>query len=209
MIQAVQPRPNEDAERELLRRCAEGDRAAQTRLFREQVRRVHGLLFRVLGPSGAVEDLIQETFIRVFRALPQFRGEAQLSTWIGGIALNVAYGHLRSHAPPTVRLELVPERRADDADLDEQMEAREGLRRVYEILDRMEPRLRVAFTLHAVDGRPLRDVAALMSATVVATKARVWRARRELARRARRDPLLRSFLDAGLAEDRSDGEGAT
>jgi RNA polymerase sigma-70 factor (ECF subfamily) len=199
----------EEAERELLRLCAEGDRAAQTRLFRDEVRRVHGLLYRVLGPCGVVEDLIQETFIRVFRALPQFRGEARLSTWIGGIALNVAYGHLRSHPPATVRLELVPERRADDVDLEQQMEARQGLRRVYEILDRMEPRLRIAFTLHAVDGRSLRDVAALMSASIVATKARVWRARRELARRAGRDPLLASFLAAGLGAGREASDEAS
>ena len=196
----------EDAARELLRRCAEGDRAAQTRLFRDEVRRVHGLLYRVLGPSGALEDLIQDTFIRVFRALPQFRGEAQLSTWIGGIALNVAYGHLRSYPPPTVRLELVPDRSADDVDLEQQMEARQGLRRVYEILDRMEPRLRIAFSLHAIDGRPLREVADLMSASLVATKTRVWRARRELAKRARRDPLLASFLEAPRADD--DGEAS-
>jgi RNA polymerase sigma-70 factor (ECF subfamily) len=201
MILAVQPRELEDAERDLVRRCAEGDRRAQTQLFRDEVRRVHGLLHRVLGPSGALEDLIQETFIRVFRGLTQFRGDSQLSTWIGGIALNVAYGHLRSNPPPTVRLELVPDLRASDGDLERQMEARHGLRRVYEILDRMDPRLRIAFTLHAIDGRSLKEIAELMSASLVATKARVWRGRREVERRAQRDPLLRSFLDGTLASD--------
>jgi RNA polymerase sigma-70 factor (ECF subfamily) len=201
MIRAVQPLNTEDAARDLVRRCVEGDRAAQTRLFREEVRRVHGLLYRVLGPAGPHEDLIQETFLRVFRSLPQFRGEAQLSTWIGGIALNVAYGHLRANPPPVVHLELVPDVRADEAGAEQQVAARQGLRRVYQILDRMEPRLRIAFTLHAIDGRSLRDVAALMEATVVATKARVWRARRELDRRAQRDPLLASYLEGTLSDD--------
>src|SRR5258707_1007905 len=114
MIQAVQSLTTEDAARDLVRRCVEGDRAAQTRLFREEVRRVHGLLYRVLGPNGPHEDLIQETFLRVFRSLPQFRGESQLTTWIGGIALNVAYGYLRSNPPPAVRLELVPDARVDE-----------------------------------------------------------------------------------------------
>jgi RNA polymerase sigma-70 factor, ECF subfamily len=200
MIQAVQPLNAEDAARDLVRRCVEGDRAAQTRFFREEVRRVHGLLYRVLGPSGPHEDLIQETFLRVFRSLPQFRGESQLSTWIGGIALNVAYGHLRSNPPPAVRLELVPDARATEPDAEEQVAAREGLRRVYQILDRMDARLRIAFTLHAIDGRPLREVAELMAATVVATKARVWRARRELDKRAERDPLLQSYLEGPLGD---------
>jgi RNA polymerase sigma-70 factor (ECF subfamily) len=201
MIQAVQPRTMEDAERELVRRCADGERAAQTRLFRQEVRRVHGLLYRVLGPNGPHEDLIQETFLRVFRSLPQFRGDSQLSTWIGGIALNVAYGHLRSNPPPAVRLELVPDTRAAGGDVDQQLAARQGLRRVYQILDRMDPRLRIAFTLHAIDGRPLREVAELMSASLVATKTRVWRARRELEKRAQRDPLLLSYLDGTLVAE--------
>ena len=71
MIQAVQPRTQPDAQRDLLRRCAAGERAAQTQLFREQVRRVHGLLYRVLGPNSGVgagvEDLIQETFQERFQ----------------------------------------------------------------------------------------------------------------------------------------------
>jgi RNA polymerase sigma-70 factor (ECF subfamily) len=198
MIQAVQPLNTEDAARDLVRRCVEGDRAAQTRLFRDEVRRVHGLLYRILGPAGPHEDLIQETFLRVFRSLPQFRGEAQLSTWIGGIALNVAYGYLRATPAPAVRLELVPDPRADEPSVEQQVAARQGLRRFYQILDRMDGRLRIAFSLHALDGRSLREVAELMGASIVATKARVWRARRELDKRAQRDPLLASYLEGGL-----------
>ena len=209
MIGAVQPLSTEDAARDLVRRCVDGDRAAQTRLFRDEVRRVHGLLYRVLGPSGPHEDLIQETFLRVFRSLPQFRGDSQLSTWIGGIALNVAYGHLRSNPPPAVRLELVPDARAASCCSAPGASAREGLRRLYQLLERMDPRLRIAFTLHAIDGRPLREVAELMKASIVATKARVWRARRELDKRAQRDPLLQSYLQGGLADEPEDpGEAA-
>src|SRR6516225_5675417 len=123
MIQAVQPLNTEDAARDLVRRCVEGDRAAQTRLFRDEVRRVHGLLYRVLGPAGPHEDLIQETFLRVFRSLPQFRGDAQLSTWIGGIALNVAYGHMRANPAPAVRLELVPDARDERPGAEQQVAA--------------------------------------------------------------------------------------
>src|SRR5579863_3938720 len=169
MIRAVQPVLTEDAAKDLVRRCVAGDRAAQTRLFRDELRRVHGLIYRVIGPAGPHEDLIQETFLRVFRSLPQFRGESQLSTWVGGIALNVAYGYLRSNPPPAVRLELVPDARAHESGAEQQVAAREGLRRVYQILDRMDARLRIAFTLHAIDGQPLREVAELMSASVVAT----------------------------------------
>jgi RNA polymerase sigma-70 factor (ECF subfamily) len=181
-------------EQDLARACAAGDRAAQVRLFRVEVQSVHRLLHRVLGASPALEDLIQETFIRVFRSLASFRGEAHLGTWIGRIALRVAFDHLRQSRPAAARLEVVPDLASDDPDAERQLMAREGLRRLYRILERLDAKQRIAFTLCAIDGRPQQEVAALMSASLVATKARIWRARREVDRLARLDPLLESLV---------------
>jgi RNA polymerase sigma-70 factor (ECF subfamily) len=80
--------------------------------------------------------------------------------------------------------------------------AREAARRLYSELDRIEPVQRLAFTLHAVDGRPLEEVADLMGATLVATKSRVWRARQALEKRARRDPLLGRFVATADLDDK-------
>ncbi|HEY2903621.1 MAG TPA: RNA polymerase sigma factor [Polyangia bacterium] len=193
---ALSPKDQHD----LVSACTRGDRGAQTRLFRAEVQRVHGLLHRVLGASNALDDLIQESFIRIFRSLPTFRGEAQLSTWIGCIVLRVAYEHLRAGGPVATRLEAVPDISSDDPDAEAQLLAREGLRRLYGILDRLDARQRIAFTLHVVDGRPAHEVAALMATSLVATKTRIWRARREVDKRARLDPLLQPYL--------SDGAGA-
>jgi RNA polymerase sigma-70 factor (ECF subfamily) len=188
--------PSREVDQRLVERCQQGDRAAQVELFRGERQRVHALLHRVLGTNAAMDDLIQDTFIRVFRALPQFRGESQLSTWIGRIALRVAYEHIRNKRPAGVKLESVPELPDDDPDAEQQLAAREAVRRLYEILERLDVKMRVAFALHVIDGRPLAEVAVLMSATVMATKARVWRARREVEKRARRDPWLAAFVDA-------------
>ncbi len=181
-------------EQNLARACASGDRAAQVRLFRLEVQSVHRLLHRVLGATPTLEDLIQETFIRVFRSLATFRGEAHLGTWIGRIALRVAFDHLRQSRPATARLEVVPDLASDDPDAERQLMAREGLRRLYRILERLDAKQRIAFTLCAIDGRPQQEVASLMSASLVATKARIWRARREVDRLARLDPLLASLV---------------
>lgn len=193
---------SEDAERALARACTEGNREAQTRLFRAHVQRVHGLIHRVVGPTAATDDLVQESFIRVFRALPGFRGEAQLATWIGRIALRVAFEHLRAARSTPARLESVPPLAADHPAADEQLAAREGLRRLYRILDRLDAKYRIAFTLHVIEGLPQEEVATLMSASVIATKARVWRARREVDRRARQDALLGSFVATAQGEAR-------
>jgi RNA polymerase sigma-70 factor, ECF subfamily len=191
------PLPHE--ERALVRACGEGDRQAQTALFRAYVQRVHGLIHRVVGPATATEDLVQEAFIRIFRSIARFRGEAQLATWIGRIALRVAYEHLRASRAAT-RLESVPEGSDFYPGADEQVAAREGLRRLYRILDRLDPKYRIAFTLHVIEGLAQEEVAALMSASTMATKTRIWRARREVDRRAREDAVLGTFLVAAPGE---------
>ena len=201
MLRLTRPPGLLEEDRRLVDRCASGDRAAQTQLFRSEVQRVHALLCRILGTSAAVEDLIQETFIRVFRSLPQFRGEAQLSTWVGRVAIRVAIEHLRTKRRRAELLEAVPPDSASEPSAEQRVVARQGLRRLYQIVGRLDAKLRVAYTLHVIDGRPLREVASMMSTSVLATKTRVWRARREIERRAKTDPWLSSFVqNAPLGE---------
>ena len=73
-------------EQELVQRCRMGDQAACTALLEECARMVGTVVWRATGDSAAVEDLVQDVFLRVFRALPDFGGRAKLSTWIYTIA---------------------------------------------------------------------------------------------------------------------------
>ena len=181
----------------LARRCAGGDPAAQRQLFRDQRTRVHRTLYRILGSNREMEDLVQEVFIEVFRSLDRFRGEAKLSTWIARITSRVAMAHIGKRRPAVQSLETVPEVAAREPSAEAVAAAREAAERLYRALDRVEAVQRIAFALHVIEGLPLREVADVMEASLVATKSRVWRARRELERRASRDPLLASFLAAG------------
>jgi RNA polymerase sigma-70 factor (ECF subfamily) len=72
--------------------------------------------------------------------------------------------------------------------------ARDGVRRLYEALDELSPAARLAFTLHAIDGRSLSEVAELVGSSVTATKLRVWRARKRIETVAAGDPVLSEFL---------------
>ena len=181
----------------LARRCAGGDTAAQRQLFREQRMRVHRTLYRILGSNREMEDLVQDVFIEVFRSLDRFRGEAKLSTWIARISSRVAMAHIGRRRPVAQSLDSVPEVAAREPSAEKVAEVREAAERLYRALDRVDAVQRVAFALHVIEGLPLREVADVMEASLVATKSRVWRARRELERRASRDPLLAGFLAAG------------
>ncbi len=179
---------------QLAGRCASGDRAAQRLLFSDQKRRVHATLYRVLGSNREIEDLVQEAFIEIFKSLTRFRGEAQLSTWVDRITARVAYRYLSRKRPGHVHLEAVPEVATGDPSAERRAIARDAARRIYQLLDRLDPKYRIPFTLHVIDGRPLREVAEITEASLVATKSRVWRARREVFKRAKKDPALAAFL---------------
>jgi RNA polymerase sigma-70 factor (ECF subfamily) len=183
------------ADAELARRCIAGDELARRTLFDAHRRRVHHVLFRVMGSNRDIDDAIQEAFLEIFRSLAIYRGESLLSTWIDRITVRVGVRVLR--ARPRDRIVLHEVFAIEDAGRapDRQAEAREAGRRLYAILDDVDPVHRTAFVLHAIDGRPLRDVASVMGASVIATKLRVWRTRQRVEASARRDELLRSYLD--------------
>lgn len=191
----------------LVDRCLGGEQAATRELFRTHQRRVHSTLYRVLGANRDMDDLMQETFIQVFRSLRSFRGQARLSTWIDRIAARVAYRYLAQRRRTGTTVVLEEEMMPSGVEAAERALAREGVRRLYVALGELGPRSRVAFTLHEIDGRSVAEVARSLGASVTATKLRIWRARRALERRAAGDAVLAEFL-AAAALQRAEEEGA-
>ncbi|HEX6277559.1 MAG TPA: RNA polymerase sigma factor [Polyangiaceae bacterium] len=184
-------RPTEEAD--LVARCTAGDPAAQRALFERERARVHALLFRVVGSNAHMDDLLQDTFLQVFRSLPTFRGESSLRTWIDRCAVRVAFSHFGRKARAPV-LECVQDVPSEAPSAEERTSMREAVRRLYAELDRLEPRQRLAFTLFAIENRTLRDVAEIMESSLATAKIRVFRARRALEKRAKQDPLLSEFF---------------
>ena len=178
---------------ELVKRCVAGDRKAQRALFARERNHVHWTLFRILGHSQHLEDLIQDAFLEVFRSLSTFRGESSLATWVERCTVRVAYGYFRRKAL-VPRLEPVLELVNGAPSAEQRVMHREAARRLYALLDRLEPSQRIAYTLHELDDKPLKEVAVLMQASLVTTKVRVFRARRNIEKRAENDPLLREFV---------------
>jgi RNA polymerase sigma-70 factor (ECF subfamily) len=155
---------------------------------------VHRALFRILGSNREIEDLLQDSFIEIFRALPTFRGDSTLGRWCQTIAVRVAYLSISRRRPPAVDLALVEDTVAGGADLRRQLQVREATRRLYAALDRIEAKQRIAFALAVIDGKSLAEVAELTDSSVFAIKTRVWRARRELMRRAGKDAALAAYV---------------
>ena len=179
---------------DLAQRCVRGDQAAQRQLFERERRRVHAILYRLLGTNGPMEDLLQDAFLEIFRSLSSYRGEASIGTWIDRCTVRVAYRWLRGRR---VFLELAHALSLNEPSAERRADAREGVRRLYEALNQLEAKQRMAFCLHVIDGMSVARVASSMDATAVATRVRIFRARRALTKRAARDPVLRELLWGG------------
>jgi RNA polymerase sigma-70 factor (ECF subfamily) len=184
----------------LVDRCLTGEPAATRELFRRHKQRVHASLFRVLGTNRDMDDLLQDAFLQVFQSLRGWRAEASLSTWIDRVAVRCAYRYLsqrgrRITTEPIADEDILEVTALTDAPGARRQLAREGVARLYAVLDELSPAARLAFTLHELDGRSLADTAALVGSSVTATKLRVWRARKRIEAAAAEDPVLCEFLE--------------
>jgi RNA polymerase sigma-70 factor (ECF subfamily) len=186
----------------LVDRCLTGEPAATRELFRRHRARVHACLYRVLGGNRDMDDLLQEAFLQVFQSLRGWRAEASLATWIDRVAVRVAYRYLSQRKR---RIETDPLAEDDgpmlaalpssDGPGARRQLARDGVKRLYAVLDELSPAARLAFTLHEIDGRSIGETAQLVGSTATATKLRVWRARNRVQAAAAADPILSEFLE--------------
>ena len=179
-------------------RCAQGDRTAQRELFVRTRASVHRTLYRILGSNRDVEDLLQETYLMVFRGIDRFEGRSSVNTWCCGIAVHVAYNHLRAarrrrHEPEIETID-------PGADVGRLSEQREAARRLYEAFAQLDADQRIAFSLVVVDGQSVASVAEQTGVSPGAVKTRVWRARKHLEKLARKDPALADYV-RGLCKE--------
>jgi RNA polymerase sigma-70 factor (ECF subfamily) len=173
-----------------------GEPAALERLARAETPRVLGLLHSLLGPRADIEDLMQTVFLEACRALPGFRGDSAVSTFVGGICIRVARRAMRPTAWSRRRAEWEREPVAI-GNPEQAAQSAEQLRRVHLALSKLSSKKRAAFLLWSLEGLDVHAIAELMHASVPATKSRILYAQRELRKRAERDPYLRELVEEG------------
>jgi RNA polymerase sigma-70 factor (ECF subfamily) len=166
-----------------LKRAQRGDPAACTALVRRYERPVFAVVSRLLSPSGrraAVEDMAQETFLRVFRALPAFDpgGGAKLSTWILTIATRVTLNELRRR--PTTGEPLGEAAATTPAPTTEPTELRALGRAIERAVGALQPEYRAAFVLREFHDLSYDEIARALDVDLGTVKSRLSRARAAL-----------------------------
>jgi RNA polymerase sigma-70 factor (ECF subfamily) len=195
--------PSEQSEEFLIERGLNGDAHALNTLFARNNRALYQTALRVLGNPEDAEEALQEGLLSAYRNLRRFERRSQFSTWLTRIVINAALMRRRSKlARPAVSLDdlssesetPLAERFADEGPDPEQLYAGTELReRVDKKLGEISPLLRTAFWLREIEGLSAEEAAQILGVSRNTLKARLWRARQELAAR------LGLGLDANLA----------
>ena len=185
-------------DRELVERVQRGDSAAFDVLVRKYQHRVIGLIGRYVHDWSECQDIAQDVFMRAYRALGNFRGDAQFSTWLHRIAVNTAKNHLvaQNRRPPTDDIDVMdaeqfdPSFRLRDTDTPEHELLRQEVERtVMDAVNRLPGELRDAITLREVEGLSYDEIAERMGCPIGTVRSRIFRAREAI------DAQLKPLLD--------------
>lgn len=174
-----------DREAFLLERIRQGDESAFTRLVSDHLTQVVNLAYRMLGDREEAEDLAQEAFLRLHRALPSFRGECRIKTWLYRVVSRLVIDHLRREK---IRRRLFFFRKSEDdpdpvanyadpgASPSEVLQGEEALKKLYKAMHKLSARQRAVFVLRHQEGLPLKEIATVLHLKEGTVKAHLHRA---------------------------------
>lgn len=190
-----------DSDLQLVQRTVAGDQRAYELLVIKYQRRIERLIGRMVRDTDLVQDIAQETFLRAYRALHQFRGDAQFYTWLYRIAVNTAKkslmdlkrdplvyeGALRADGDENETSRVGHELTTDETP-ETVLAAQEIAAAVNAAMEALPEDLRQAVTLREIEGLSYEEIAAAMECPIGTVRSRIFRAREAISARVR--PLL-------------------
>ena len=171
-------------DRELIERFLGGDESGFEALMDKYYARIDRLALRVVGDGAAAEEIAQEVFVRAYRALPRFRGDASIFSWLYRITVNLCLNHLhrrtRSAVPPEVAATL-----PDVTDPASRLESEQRRALVRRAVDALPPHYRIVIVLSGAEELSYQEIADLLGIPVGTVKSRI-----NFAKRLLREKLL-------------------
>lgn len=181
----------QDTDQQLVARVQRGDKAAFDVLVLKYQHKISAIVSRFVNDRDDVNDVVQEAFIKAYRALGNFRGDSQFYTWLYRIAVNTAKNYLvsRSRRPPGSDIDVEDAEqfsstdKLSDVDTPENLVYRDELERaVNGAIKSLPEDLRTAVTLREFEGLSYEEIAAIMECPVGTVRSRIFRAREAIDR---------------------------
>jgi RNA polymerase sigma-70 factor (ECF subfamily) len=192
-----------EADRVLVERVQAGDKQAFGLLVTKYQRKLARLVSRMVRDAAEVEDIVQESFIRAYRALPGFRNDSAFYTWLYRIGVNTAKNWLQAHGrrvPTSTSLDNEEAETYDEGELLRDSDTPERLLMSKQIgetvnaaLETLSAELRTAITLREIEGLSYEEIAQIMDCPIGTVRSRIFRARDAISAQLR--PLLDAAPD--------------
>ena len=185
-----------ETETTVVRRAIDGDERAMRWLWNQHSPHVDAVVRRLAGDSDLAEDIAQEVWIQIFRALPSWRGDAKFSTWVHRVATNRTLNALRR-----VRRVAAMEVGIEDHSATVEQDAEQLMlaQSIEEAANQLSPGARTVFLLHDVEGYTHEEIATELGITAGGSKSQLFKARAKLRR------LLAPFVES-ISSHRIDRE---
>ncbi|WP_303785504.1 RNA polymerase sigma factor RpoE [Azovibrio restrictus] len=187
-----------EIDQQLVEKAQQGDRLAFDTLVAKYQRKLARLVARLVKDSAEVEDVVQEAFIKAYRALPAFRGESAFYTWLYRIGVNTAKNYLVSQgrrAPTTTEFSNDEAETFSEGGLLRDIDTPESLlmtkqigQTVNQAMESLPEELRNAIVLREIEGLSYEEIARIMDCPIGTVRSRIFRAREAVANKLR--PLL-------------------
>lgn len=192
-----------EIDQQLVERAQHGDKHAFELLVAKYQRKLGRLLSRFIRNPSEVEDVVQEAFIKAYRALPSFRGESAFYTWLYRIGINAAKNYLVSEGrrpPTTTEFDSEEAEGFEDAEQlrnintpENELMSKQVAETVNRAMDSLPEELKTAITLREIEGLSYEEIATMMNCPIGTVRSRIFRARETIAEKLR--PMLGTDKD--------------
>lgn len=164
----------------LIERIRHGDLVAFDRLYRHTREDVARTLFHLVGRHAEIEDLLQDTYIRLLKAVRSFRGECAFRTFLYRVCANVALSHLRwRRRRPEELMDVLPDAESAQRTPEEEAQRKQAVQLVHAALEKLSAKKRIVFVYHQLLGMKPEEIAEAVGTSVNTVRSRLHHARLE------------------------------
>ncbi len=200
--------PNEQS---IIKKASKGDISAFEALVEAYETRLYNTAFRMVSNSEDAMDIVQEVFLKVYQALPDFRGDSKFSTWVYRVCVNASLDHLRKRGKtkiysldaPVVLSDSEVQRQVEDSgeSTEDLVETRFLGEKVLEVLSDLDSHYRVVLVLCDIQGYSYQEISDILEVSLGTVKSRIHRARNIVRKLVKAEQFLPSYVKKGERTD--------
>lgn len=169
-----------DIHSELIKKCKKGDREAQFRIYKLYYTAMYNTSFRIVNDSMEAEDIMQESFLKAFNSLSQYKGEVSFGAWLKKIVINRSLDFLRKNAPLFESLDNIEYEDLQQSEDLENIETKGLIEKIKEEIYQLPDGYRIILNLYLFEGYDHDEISQILNISASTSRSQYARAKKKL-----------------------------